>query len=828
MLMKRFLICAAALLPMMSMGAVLTPEQAMARVSKDAAGRAASRAPMKSYTLSRTVEADGAPAIYVMSTPGGERLFVAADDCAMPLLGYTDDVTAELNPSVEAWLSGCCADIAAARRRGGELRMPTFDDTHDIEPLVQTKWGQGEPYNLTTPIRNGVHCPSGCTATAMAQVVNYHRNPKHGIGAIEYQYQSDPEPVTFDFGATEFDYANMLPRYQRGNYTEEQALAVSVLMEACGKAAQAQYWSSETGATELNAQAGLAKYFGLDPGLHIISRFAYPLRQWVRILYEELAAGRPILYSGQTNESGHAFVVDGYSAVDGLFHVNWGWSGGSDGYFLITGLDPGMQGTGGSNGAYNSNQQAIIGVQPPIEGSKEADPIMMLICDWGPQAKTHMRPSGVSFIDMVYDCTLETGGFRVNCRDSVICQLGVRFENLATGEETISWGDNPSMWNNESVYYAHLNYNIGQKKGYKDLPVGEGRYRVTPIVRFGGSDDAEPRDVLVSCGRRQEVTMTVNEFNINVSGPLRPYLDGDDMRVQASLYPGKQFTITANLSARRGEFMGRIHPELAKGTQDVAIYKFDNAMVSCPLDDETPFAWSGKMPADIEPGEYVLRLNDEYSTWICSIGVEVKDAPGDCNVEVDGLTFENVKSGTGDRYDPFVIDDSMMRVRGALKCNSGFFDHTLQFRVMDGFDIVHLFSCGSYFLDAGESAELMFDLAVPSVEADNVYGFRVYERFLSSQGYTTDKQIGNSVYFRMLKQDVVGLDNEAEGIIGVFIRGTLLCASGAARFRVYNALGMSVIDEQCDTVDVSALAAGVYVATATMTDGTTRMLKFCR
>ena len=48
------------------------------------------------------------------------------------------------------------------------------------------------------------------------------------------------------------------------------------------------------------------------------------------MLYHELQASRPVIYSGARQDTskeqyGHAFIVDGYK--EGLFHINWGWSG---------------------------------------------------------------------------------------------------------------------------------------------------------------------------------------------------------------------------------------------------------------------------------------------------------------------------------------------------------------------------------------------------------------------------------------------------------------------------------------------------------------------
>ena len=56
-----------------------------------------------------------------------------------------------------------------------------------------------------------------------------------------------------------------------------------------------------------------------------------------------------------------AFVCDRYNG--NYFHMNWGWSGSYDGYFLISALKPGGVGTGGGTGGYNDHQHALFGVK---------------------------------------------------------------------------------------------------------------------------------------------------------------------------------------------------------------------------------------------------------------------------------------------------------------------------------------------------------------------------------------------------------------------------------------------------------------------------------
>ncbi len=44
---------------------------------------------------------------------------------------------------------------------------------------------------------------------------------------------------------------------------------------------------------------------------------------------------RPVYYSGQSPDGGHAFVCDGYHS-DGTFHMNYGWEGYGNGWFDIS------------------------------------------------------------------------------------------------------------------------------------------------------------------------------------------------------------------------------------------------------------------------------------------------------------------------------------------------------------------------------------------------------------------------------------------------------------------------------------------------------------
>ena len=113
----------------------------------------------------------------------------------------------------------------------------------------------------------------------------------------------------------------------------------------------------------------LVSVFGYSKNIRRLYRDPYTTGQWEEIIYGELAAQRPVFYSGQAGVGGHQFIIDGYDG-NGLFHMNWGWGGMSDDYFVLSLADPHSQGIGGSatNSAFQFDQEALIGVQP---GSSE-------------------------------------------------------------------------------------------------------------------------------------------------------------------------------------------------------------------------------------------------------------------------------------------------------------------------------------------------------------------------------------------------------------------------------------------------------------------------
>ena len=187
----------------------------------------------------------------------------------------------------------------------------------------------------------------------MAQVMKFHNWPPKGKGSFE----------DYSFEGTKYDWDNMLDVYTADKYSVTEANAVARLMLDCGKSVNMKYSSEASGAQSAMVGLALMDYFDYDPSLRMHRREAYTTLQWDSLVYNELASGRPVYYSGASENGGHAFVCDGYQG-NGFFHFNWGWGGSQDGYFRLYCLDPAAGGIGSYEGGYNNRQQVFTHVIP--------------------------------------------------------------------------------------------------------------------------------------------------------------------------------------------------------------------------------------------------------------------------------------------------------------------------------------------------------------------------------------------------------------------------------------------------------------------------------
>ena len=200
-------------------------------------------------------------------------------------------------------------------------------------------WAQTYPFNEDCPIVNGGRSVTGCVATAIGIIMNYHRWPERGVGEIPSYTYSHPYYGVYDMtipGCTlghAYDWEAM-------NADEPDYDAIAELLHEVGVMVQMLYTPVSSGANAGYVRY-LSRYFSYDKDIKTHKRELYNDAEWERMIRRELDARRPVLYSGDSPEENHAMVIDGYSGD--YFSINFGWEGdytSREGY-----TDPGNEGT---------------------------------------------------------------------------------------------------------------------------------------------------------------------------------------------------------------------------------------------------------------------------------------------------------------------------------------------------------------------------------------------------------------------------------------------------------------------------------------------------
>lgn len=311
--------------------------------------------------------------LYVFTANDGGFVILAADNRVHPIVAYSEEGGFDfqtLPETVYQWLLGYQQEIESAvsedinataeiRNEWNALQEGMWilpKGTNVVAPLLTTKWGQGTYYNAACPSNTLV----GCVAVAMGQVMKYWNYPEHGTGTCSYTYGG--LNLSADFENTTYDWAAMPNSLNSANS------AVATLLFHCGVGCHMEYGPSISNAYMITsaahpytAESALKNHFGYSTSLHGEMRAYYADTTWIRMLKEDLDAGRPLIYNGfnASYSGGHCFVCDGYDDND-FFHINWGQKGAYDGYFTINAMTP-------SNQNFSYNQGAIFGVIPMTE-----------------------------------------------------------------------------------------------------------------------------------------------------------------------------------------------------------------------------------------------------------------------------------------------------------------------------------------------------------------------------------------------------------------------------------------------------------------------------
>ena len=396
-----------------------------------------------SSALGATRSSNEAPTFYVVAPSSGQGFVViAGDDAVTPILAYSTTYSAPsaavLPTNFVEWLKYVDSSVRNVRAKGVVADDATAQRwSEGYQPvnaimLNTARWSQVAPYNNQCPLDDGAHSLTGCTQTAVAIIMHHNRWPERAKGVTE-PYTTLGKGI--DVPARDLNHAyewdNMLETYVEGEYNDAEAEAVAVLMADLGYAFKAEYTAVDTGA--LPDMMALYEKFGYSPSSRITRRKTYTDEYWNSLVRSEIEAGYPIFYTGYTEDNaGHAFVLDGIDD-NNYFHVNWGWGGVYDGFFLLDGLTL-------DNYEFDYNQWAIFGMRPMRDGEVDN---WLYISSSGLKASTTTFEKGMSFtVEPVTIANYSQLNFEGEVRVGV-CDSHGEWKSWATEAQTLSL---PSMY----------------------------------------------------------------------------------------------------------------------------------------------------------------------------------------------------------------------------------------------------------------------------------------------------------------------------------------------------------------------------------------------
>jgi hypothetical protein len=252
---------------------------------------------------------------------------------------------------------------SAAFAKEESLSPLQSEATVSLGPLISTTWGQGDPYNLSTPLYNGSRTYTGCVATAAAQIMKYWNYPATGQGSTSYSWYngSTYQTLSADFSASTYDWNSMTSSYSVGS-TTAQRQAVAKLMSDVGIAFHMLYGTGGSSASTMDGVEVFKTYFKYKNTIQGVYRSDYASdRVWMQVFKNEVQSGRPSqLRIRDEKVGGHSVVVDGYmDSPTEQIHLNMGWTGSYDGWYVSNNIV-----TGSYHWTDVNYQAAVIGIEP--------------------------------------------------------------------------------------------------------------------------------------------------------------------------------------------------------------------------------------------------------------------------------------------------------------------------------------------------------------------------------------------------------------------------------------------------------------------------------
>ena len=476
----------------------------------------------------RSSQANEQPAYYIFTSPNDKKFVIISGESKLnELVGYGDKITENPNdqpPYFKLFLKEYERVVKEVRSKAATT-TPQRPIKRKVEPLLTCKWSQYDPFNKYTPLSNGQHTPTGCVATATAQVMFYNKWPKNR-----------PQ----DYIASTGDDAKKSATYwwdEMKNTTNEMRTehsrqAVGVLMSDIGKAVNMRYYYRGSDSNLQYACNALRDKF--DYTVRYLDKNFLPANDFLNEVMQEISDGYPVLVVGGP----HAFVYDGYDE-QGLIHTNWGWGGENDGYFDINIVTLNVSGFALNSGTFWDDISVVFahpnyGKATPfkdIERGLDARTTTSLTIDKTEADRSESFSAKIERLGSYSSVKGELGVFTGKVALALYNDKNeqVKIFNSTTSDQT--WA---SIFTSMSFDVADINF-----KG-----IADGNYRLVPV--FSEMLDTKTKEhgdwTPINHANEIEVKLTPSAVQLNTNNPkdvvviekapslLAPYYEGSGFK----------------------------------------------------------------------------------------------------------------------------------------------------------------------------------------------------------------------------------------------------------------------------------------------------------
>ncbi len=232
---------------------------------------------------------------------------------------------------------------------GEDLPFRTLDEgtlPASVDPLMTSRWDVFHwPYNAFYPPYEGNGAPNGrfgaaCGPTAFARVLGYWGGRITATGQIDAPNTWGDVQMQVDFDTLVVDYSNLPVSLGSGATFEQYEDVARVFLIAGAIGLTNEMDVGTPGEVFID---GLKRHLNVSDNVRFARRWEYSRAEWIALLKNELAHGRPLMTAARSadspapdepgNVAGHWYNIEGYDAQD-RFYIDYNL-GGFRGYFDV-------------------------------------------------------------------------------------------------------------------------------------------------------------------------------------------------------------------------------------------------------------------------------------------------------------------------------------------------------------------------------------------------------------------------------------------------------------------------------------------------------------